>query len=116
MLVRTWNLFHGNAKPPGRDAHLEEMLRLATADDPDVALPAGAPRLERSLARAAGAGCARYVDVAAPPMLGPFPSTAELGRRLTVHHGLLRSALTGQANAILLSREIRVLEHRHARR
>jgi endonuclease/exonuclease/phosphatase family metal-dependent hydrolase len=54
-----------------------------------------------------------YVDVAAPPKLGPFPSTAELGRRLTVHHGLLRSALTGQANAILLSREIRVLEHRH---
>jgi endonuclease/exonuclease/phosphatase (EEP) superfamily protein YafD len=34
----------------------------------------------------------------------------ELGRRLTVHHGLLRSAFTGQANAILVRAELRVLE------
>ena len=53
-----------------------------------------------------------YVDVAAPPKFGPFPSTAEIGRRLTVHHGLLRSALTGQANAILHSPRLRAGEQR----
>ena len=36
MLVRSWNLFHGNTLPPGRRSRLEEMVRLATADRPDV--------------------------------------------------------------------------------
>jgi hypothetical protein len=36
LLIRTWNLFHGNAVPPERHAFLEEMVRLATADDPGV--------------------------------------------------------------------------------
>ena len=36
-----------------------------------------------------------------------------LGRRPTdVHHGVLRSALTGQANAILVARQLSVPEHR----
>jgi endonuclease/exonuclease/phosphatase family metal-dependent hydrolase len=49
-------------------------------------------------------GMTVYGEVAAPPRLGPLPSTAELGRRLTdLDHGLLRSAFTGQANAILVS-------------
>jgi endonuclease/exonuclease/phosphatase family metal-dependent hydrolase len=53
-------------------------------------------------------------EVAQPPTLGPFPSTPELGRVLTeLHHGLLRSAFTGQANAILLGSDLRVREHRH---
>jgi endonuclease/exonuclease/phosphatase family metal-dependent hydrolase len=39
---------------------------------------------------------------------------AELGRISTeLHAGFFRSAFTGQANAILLGRELRVLEHRH---
>jgi endonuclease/exonuclease/phosphatase family metal-dependent hydrolase len=109
VLVRTWNLFHGNAKPPGRHAYLEQMLQLAATDGADVLclqeLPAWSERWLESWS-----GMLSTFDVAAPPMLGPFPSTAEVGRRLTVHHGLLRSALTGQANAILLSREFRVLE------
>src|SRR4051812_35833166 len=85
------------------------MLRLVAADGADVVclqeLPVWSERWLESWS-----GMRWSFDAAAPPTVGPFPSTAELGRRLTVHHGLLRSALTGQANAILLSREIRVLE------
>jgi endonuclease/exonuclease/phosphatase (EEP) superfamily protein YafD len=48
--------------------------------------------------------------IAAPPRLGPFPSTAELGRRLTsIHNGLLRSEFSGQANAMLTAPELRPL-------
>src|SRR4051812_40346481 len=36
VLVRTWNVFHGNSKPPERRAFLEEMVRLAVADEPDL--------------------------------------------------------------------------------
>jgi endonuclease/exonuclease/phosphatase family metal-dependent hydrolase len=36
LLVRTWNLFHGNTLPPGRKAFLREMVRLASSDRPDV--------------------------------------------------------------------------------
>jgi endonuclease/exonuclease/phosphatase family metal-dependent hydrolase len=51
--------------------------------------------------------------VAAPPRIGPLPSTAAIGRVLTdLNHGLLRSAFTGQANAILVSPRLRILEER----
>jgi endonuclease/exonuclease/phosphatase family metal-dependent hydrolase len=107
-LVRTWNVFHGNTVPPGRRAHLEEMIRLVTADRPAVVclqeVPAwAAGRLERwSGMRAATATAAR-----------PLLRSVELGRLLTdVHHGLLRSALTGQANAILVDRALAVTEER----
>ena len=36
MLVRSWNLFHGNTSPPSSAVYLEEMVRLACADRPDV--------------------------------------------------------------------------------
>ena len=36
--MRSWNVFHGNAKPPERASFLEEMVRLASADEPDVLL------------------------------------------------------------------------------
>jgi endonuclease/exonuclease/phosphatase family metal-dependent hydrolase len=105
LLVRTWNVFHGNAKPPERRAYLEEMVRLATADRPDVLclqeLPVWALRRfdDWSGMRSIGA-------VAARPLLG----RAEIGRAITeLHHGLFRSAFTGQANAILLRRELRPL-------
>jgi endonuclease/exonuclease/phosphatase family metal-dependent hydrolase len=76
------------------------MVALVTADDPDVVclqeVPAWAlGRLEAwSGMRAVGA-------VAAPPRLG----SAELGRRITdLHHGILRSAVTGEGLAILVAR------------
>ena len=36
LLVRTWNVFHGNANPAERRGFLEEMVRLASADGSDV--------------------------------------------------------------------------------
>lgn len=103
MLVRTWNLFHGNTVPPGRVAYLEEMVRLASEDRPDVLclqeVPAWAlPKLGQ------WAGMTAFPEVAARPKLGPLPSTAEIGRRITsLNHGLFRSAFAGQGNAILLN-------------
>jgi len=51
-----------------------------------------------------------YADVAQMPHLGPLPIPAQLGRRVTaLHNGLLRSAVAGQANAILLRPDAEVL-------
>jgi endonuclease/exonuclease/phosphatase family metal-dependent hydrolase len=109
LLVRTWNLFHGNTVPAERDDHLEHMVRLVTEDRPDIVclqeLPAWAlGRLED------WSGMQVLSEVAAPPRIGPLPSTAGIGRALTsLHHGVLRSAFSGQANAILLSPALRRL-------
>jgi endonuclease/exonuclease/phosphatase family metal-dependent hydrolase len=109
LLVRTWNLFHGNTKPPGRDAFLEEMVRLASADAPAVLclqeLPVWALRHLGTWS-----GMTVVTDVAHRPL----PGTVEIGRAVTeLNHGLFRSTLTGQANALLLGADVRVLEHRH---
>jgi len=102
VLVRSWNVYHGNSSPPGRRTHLDEMIALATADDPDVVC------LQEVPAWAIGRFTAG--DVAAPPHLGPLPIPAGLGRRLTATHpGLLRSAFAGQANAVQVGRRLRVL-------
>jgi endonuclease/exonuclease/phosphatase family metal-dependent hydrolase len=99
VLVRTWNLFHGNSVPPQRHAFLDQMIRLATEDDPDVLcvqeVPAWAlPRFT-------------FGDVASRPPLG-----ALAGRLLTApNHGLIRSAVSGQGNAIRLSPRLRALAH-----
>jgi endonuclease/exonuclease/phosphatase family metal-dependent hydrolase len=113
LLVRTWNLFHGNTQPPGRKAFLEEMVRLASADRPAVLCLQEVPVW--ALAQLDDwSGMPALGIVAQRPHLGPFPSTPEVGRVLTeLNHGLLRSAFTGQANAILLGEELRVREHRH---
>jgi len=105
MLVRTWNLFHGNSVPPQRRAFLDEMVRLATADDPDVLCVQEVP--------AWALGRFTAGDVAARPLLGPLPIPAVAGRALTaLDHGLLRSAFAGQGNAVRLSSRLRLLEHR----
>jgi endonuclease/exonuclease/phosphatase family metal-dependent hydrolase len=96
VLIRTWNLFHGNTHPPQRRAFLREMVELATHDGPDVVclqeIPLWAiPMLER------WSGMHRVSAVARPPRL-PF------GRWPTeLHHGFLRSALTGEGDAILVA-------------
>jgi endonuclease/exonuclease/phosphatase family metal-dependent hydrolase len=104
VLVRSWNLFHGNTVPPQKCAFLDEMVELAVADGPDVLcvqeVPAWALR--------------RFTcgDVAARPSFGPLPLTADAGRRLTsLHHGLLRSAFSGQGNAIQLAPGLELLAH-----
>jgi endonuclease/exonuclease/phosphatase family metal-dependent hydrolase len=108
LLVRTWNLFHGNAKPPERHAFLEEMVRLAAADRPDVLCLQEVPAW--ALDRLSGWSGMRAVGaVAARPTLGPLPSTAEIGRVVTsLNHGLLRSAFAGQANAVLVGDGLRI--------
>jgi endonuclease/exonuclease/phosphatase family metal-dependent hydrolase len=108
FLVRTWNLFHGNAVPPERRAFLQEMVRVATADEPDVLCLQEVPVW--ALAHIGGWSRMTAVRaVAARPRLG----SAELGRLITdVHHGLLRSAFTGQANAVLVRRSFQVREER----
>jgi endonuclease/exonuclease/phosphatase family metal-dependent hydrolase len=102
MLIRTWNLFHGNSSPHERRGHLEEMVRLASADHPDVLCLQEIPvwALDR-LGR--WSGMTAFPELAAPPRIGPLPSTAAVGKALTaLHPGLLRSAFAGQGNAILL--------------
>jgi endonuclease/exonuclease/phosphatase (EEP) superfamily protein YafD len=97
VLVRTWNLFHGNSVPPGRPAYLEEMVRLATADQPDVLLLQEVPLW--ALPELGGwSRMTVFTQVAHRTPLG-----ASLGGSITrLNPGLLRSAVSGQGNAILL--------------
>jgi endonuclease/exonuclease/phosphatase family metal-dependent hydrolase len=97
LLVRSWNVFHGNTSPPRRRSFLREMVELAAADGPDVL-------------------CLQEVPVWALGRLGgwsgmrAFPAVARRGMRpaavagwvTRLHNGVLRSALAGQANAILV--------------
>jgi endonuclease/exonuclease/phosphatase family metal-dependent hydrolase len=94
VLVRTWNLFHGNAAPPERRAFLREMVELVTSDEPDVV-------------------CLQEIPVWAMPLLHRWSgmhATHAVARRprlpgaraiTDLHHGLLRSVFTGEADAIL---------------
>jgi endonuclease/exonuclease/phosphatase family metal-dependent hydrolase len=89
---------------------LERMIELATADGPDVLCLQEVPpwALERL---GEWSGMTVFGAVAARPSIGPVPSTAELGRRLTeVDPVRLRGAFAGQANAILLASGLRPLE------
>jgi endonuclease/exonuclease/phosphatase family metal-dependent hydrolase len=104
VLIRSWNLFHGNTVPSQRDAFLEEMVELATADDPDVLCVQEVP--------AWALGRFTVGDVAAPPVLGPLPIPRGFGRLLTsLHHGVLRSAFSGQGNAMQIAGRLRVIAH-----
>ena len=111
MLVRTWNLFHGNAVPPERHAYLREMVDLVTADDPDVVCLQEVPVW--ALGKLEGWSGMRVVaGVGAEPLLG----SAELGRLVTdLHHGILRSAVTGEALAVLVARRHAVIDERRDR-
>jgi Endonuclease/Exonuclease/phosphatase family len=104
VLIRSWNLYHGNSFPPDRRSHLEEMVGLATVDRPDALLLQEVPAW--AIGRlAAWSGMAVFADVAQRPRLGPIPISARLGRTLTsIDRGRFRSAFSGQANAILLGR------------
>jgi endonuclease/exonuclease/phosphatase family metal-dependent hydrolase len=108
LLVRTWNVFHGNASPPERHAFLEQMVRLAVADGPDIVCLQELPVWSLGHLEAWGEMQAT-ADVTERPLL----FSAELGRVITeIDHGLLRSAFTGQANAVLVARRFALQEHR----
>ncbi|HET8527972.1 MAG TPA: endonuclease/exonuclease/phosphatase family protein [Gaiellaceae bacterium] len=108
MLVRTWNLFHGNTHPPQRRAFLRDMVRLVSADTPDVVC------LQELPVWALGyleewSGMQHVSAVARRPRL-PL-----LGRWLTeLDHGLFRSAFTGEADAILAAQRFRLVDARTA--
>ena len=110
LLVRSWNVFHGNAHPPDRDSHLHTMIRLASADRPDVLclqeVPLWAlPRLSR------WSGMTARWAVTRRPWL-----PAWLGGLITrLNNGVLRSGIAGQANAILLAPGLDPLEQHSLR-
>jgi len=95
MLVRTWNLFHGKADPPERRAFLRRMVELVIRDSPDVVclqeLPVWALRHLEDWSGMHASGA-----VARRPLL-PVGARAVTA----LNHGLLRSAVTGEADAIL---------------
>ena len=110
MLVRSWNLFHGNTLPPGRRSRLEEMVRLASSDQPDVLCLQEVPLWSLSKLPRWSGMTERHV-VARPALLGAW-----LGGMITrLNNGRFRSALSGQANAILLTPGLEPLEHRSLR-
>jgi endonuclease/exonuclease/phosphatase family metal-dependent hydrolase len=104
MVVRTWNVFHGNSVPPRRRAFLQEMVELVTADGPGIVCLQEMPvwalrRLE------AWSGMQAVVAL----VRRPRAASARLGGWITqLHHGVLRSALTGEAGAILVAPRFRV--------
>jgi endonuclease/exonuclease/phosphatase family metal-dependent hydrolase len=106
VVIRTWNVFHGNTHPPGRKRYVEQMVRLITDGGPDaVCLQEVPPWALGRLGR--WSGMEVFGEVAARPMIGPIPVPAEVGRHLTdFNPGLFRSAFEGQANAILVRRTI----------
>ena len=105
ILVRSWNVFHGRTFPSGRRAYLREAVELATHDEPEVLCLQELPQW--SLERLEGWTDMAVFAARTRHRLG------RLGRRPTdVHHGVLRSLLTGQANAILVAKQLTVLEHR----
>jgi endonuclease/exonuclease/phosphatase family metal-dependent hydrolase len=111
-LVRSWNVFHGRSYPPGAVDFLEAAVRLASTDRPDALCLQEVPpwALDR-LSEWTGMQC--FGDVVRRPSFGPVPLTPSLGRRLTsLNPTLLRSAFSGQANAILVRPELLAHEHR----
>jgi endonuclease/exonuclease/phosphatase family metal-dependent hydrolase len=100
LLVRSWNVFHGNGDPPRRRGYLHEMVALATADEPDVLCLQELPIWSLPLL-GIWSGMQSEAAIARPP-LWPGTVAAWVTR---LNQGLFRSAISGQANAILVRRE-----------
>ena len=96
LLVRSWNLYHGRTDPVSRGLYLARMVRLVTADAPDIVALQEVPLwalgwLER------WSGMAVSWAVTVPSLL-----VAPAARRLTELDPVrFRSMVTGQANALL---------------
>jgi endonuclease/exonuclease/phosphatase family metal-dependent hydrolase len=97
VLIRSWNVYHGRSHPPGRRGFVETAVRLASADGPDVLCLQELPLW--SLSRLAGwSGMRSFPARTRRALFG-----ARAGAALTAaHYGALRSAFTGQSNAILV--------------
>ena len=106
MLIRSWNLFHGRTVPSGRKRYFERMVKLSCEGAPAIVvlqeLAVGTlAQLE------AWSGYTAHGDVAAPARLPD-----RLAAFLTdVDPNRLRSAVEGQANAILLAPGLHASDH-----
>jgi endonuclease/exonuclease/phosphatase family metal-dependent hydrolase len=91
-------VFHGRTHPPSRRAHLHAAIELVTADAPDIVCLQEVPAW--GLLRLAGWSSMH----AFPATTRRAPFGTRLGRAVTdAHHGVMRSAVSGQGNAILLA-------------
>ena len=107
MLVRSWNLFHGNTQPPQRRAFLKQMVQLVTQDAPDVVCLQEVPLWALGFLEH-WSGMRHVGAVARRPRipLGRWPTE--------LHHGLFRSAFTGEGGAILAARHYELSDERTA--
>ncbi len=92
-------MYHGRSHPAGRRGYLRAAIELAAGDEPDVLCLQELPLW--SLRRLEGwSGMQAF-----PARTKRAPLGVWTGRYVTsAHYGILRSALTGQANAILVAR------------
>ena len=108
LVVRTWNVFHGNALSPRRRGYLREMIELVCTGRPDVVclqeLPVwGISRLDEWSSMQVFSVVARAARVPGP-----------VGVRVTrMNQGFFRSAFVGQANAVLVSRSLAAEDRGH---
>ena len=110
VLIRSWNVFHGNAYPTDHRSYLAAMIRLAVADRPDILCLQEVPlwalsRLERWSGMTARSVMTRRAVL----------SVRLAGLITRLHNGFFRSGLTGQANVILVARGLEPREHRSLR-
>jgi endonuclease/exonuclease/phosphatase family metal-dependent hydrolase len=106
VLIRSWNLFHGRTSPKSGRRYFERMVRLICDDAPVIVAlqELGTWTLPRL---AAWSGYTVVGDVAARPRL-----PHRIGELITdLNPDLLRSAVEGQANAILVDPALRVVDH-----
>jgi endonuclease/exonuclease/phosphatase family metal-dependent hydrolase len=106
LLVRSWNVYHGRTHPQSSTLHLEQMVRLVTADAPDVVALQEVPLW--AVGRLGGwSGMSASWAMTMPAILGP------LARRVTEADPVrFRSRLTGQANALLVNPHFEGGRHR----
>jgi endonuclease/exonuclease/phosphatase family metal-dependent hydrolase len=106
LLVRSWNLYHGRTHPQSSALHLKEMVRLVTADAPDVVAFQEVPLWAvKRLDDWSGMNASWAMTM--PALLGPLAS------RVTAADPVrFRSSLTGQANALLVNPHFEIGRHR----
>lgn len=106
LLVRSWNVYHGRTHPESDRLHLEQAVRLVTADAPDVVALQEVPMWAvRRLAAWSGMSCSWAMTM--PARLGP------LARRVTAADPRrFRASFTGQANALLVNPHFEQGRHR----
>ncbi len=106
LLVRSWNVYHGRTHPQSSTLHLERMVRLVTADAPDVVALQEVPMWSvKRLDDWSGMQVSWAMTM--PARLGP------LAEKVTEADPVrFRSSLTGQANALLVNPHFELGRHR----